>query len=25
MGFFRNLFKRHTGMTPGEYRGRFRK
>ncbi|MGA8470925.1 MAG: hypothetical protein WB721_19110 [Pseudolabrys sp.] len=25
MGFFRNLFKRHTGMTPGDYRGRFRK
>jgi transcriptional regulator GlxA family with amidase domain len=23
IGFFRNLFKRHTGMTPGEYRGRF--
>jgi transcriptional regulator GlxA family with amidase domain len=23
IGFFRNLFKRHTGMTPGEYRDRF--
>jgi transcriptional regulator GlxA family with amidase domain len=23
IGFFRNLFKRHTGMTPGEYRERF--
>jgi len=23
IGFFRNLFKRHTGMTPGEYRTRF--
>lgn len=23
IGFFRNLFKRHTGMTPGEYRNRF--
>ncbi|MGB7856814.1 MAG: helix-turn-helix domain-containing protein [Pseudolabrys sp.] len=23
IGFFRNLFKRHTGMTPGEYRKRF--
>jgi len=22
IGFFRNLFKRHTGMTPGEYRER---
>ena len=25
IGFFRNLFKRHTGMTPGEYRERFSK
>jgi transcriptional regulator GlxA family with amidase domain len=25
IGFFRNLFKRHTGMTPGEYRDNFRK
>jgi transcriptional regulator GlxA family with amidase domain len=23
IGFFRNLFKRHTGMTPGDYRERF--
>ncbi len=23
IGFFRNLFKRHTGMTPAEYRSRF--
>ena len=23
IGFFRNLFKRHTGITPGEYRERF--
>jgi transcriptional regulator GlxA family with amidase domain len=23
IGFFRNLFKRHTGMTPGEYRDHF--
>lgn len=23
IGFFRNLFKRHTGMTPGQYRERF--
>jgi transcriptional regulator GlxA family with amidase domain len=23
IGFFRNLFKRHTGMTPAEYRNRF--
>jgi transcriptional regulator GlxA family with amidase domain len=23
IGFFRNLFKRHTGMTPGQYRDRF--
>jgi transcriptional regulator GlxA family with amidase domain len=23
IGFFRNLFKRHTGMTPGEYRTKF--
>jgi transcriptional regulator GlxA family with amidase domain len=23
IAFFRALFKRHTGMTPGEYRGRF--
>ena len=23
VAFFRSLFKRHTGMTPGEYRGRF--
>ena len=23
IGFFRNLFKRHTGMTPGEYRDKF--
>ena len=23
IGFFRNLFKRHAGMTPGEYRERF--
>lgn len=23
VGFFRNVFKRHTGMTPAEYRGRF--
>ncbi|HEY6861917.1 MAG TPA: helix-turn-helix domain-containing protein [Pseudolabrys sp.] len=23
IGFFRNLFKRHTGMTPGEYRDQF--
>ena len=23
IGFFRNLFKRHTGMTPGEYREQF--
>ncbi len=23
IGFFRNLFKRHTGMTPAEYRERF--
>jgi len=25
VAFFRNLFKRHTGMTPGEYRTRFAK
>ena len=23
IAFFRSLFKRHTGMTPAEYRGRF--
>lgn len=23
LGFFRDIFKRHTGMTPAEYRGRF--
>lgn len=23
LGFFRDVFKRHTGMTPAEYRGRF--
>ena len=23
VAFFRSLFKRHTGMTPGEYRRRF--
>jgi YesN/AraC family two-component response regulator len=23
VAFFRNLFKRHTGMTPAEYRNRF--
>jgi AraC-like DNA-binding protein len=25
MAFFRALFKRHTGMTPAEYRNRFAK
>jgi len=25
IAFFRRLFKRHTGMTPGEYRARFAK